>query len=203
MKDAIQEQLITMRKKQILDAAAKVFAENGYHPTTIKDIARAAGVADGTIYIYFENKMALLLGILDLMGQTLRQESDLSQPTGTDFRQFMRAYFSLPLMAFKADNFALFKVIISEIIVNQELKARYYEQILEPSIVMAEQYFQQWADQQPGRKVDISLLVRATSSLIMGLMVQYVMGDPVLQTRWGELPDFLTDMLLNGIASNQ
>src|SRR5215467_7095021 len=66
----IQELLITARRDQILDAATKVFAEKGFHPTTIKDIAREAGIADGTIYIYFENKTALMLGILDRMNET-------------------------------------------------------------------------------------------------------------------------------------
>ena len=45
--DPIQELLITTRRNQILDAATKVFAEKGFHPTTIKDIAREAGIADG------------------------------------------------------------------------------------------------------------------------------------------------------------
>jgi AcrR family transcriptional regulator len=35
MKDSIQEQLIAARRNQILDAATKVFAEKGFHPTTI------------------------------------------------------------------------------------------------------------------------------------------------------------------------
>jgi AcrR family transcriptional regulator len=59
--DPIQELLITARRNQILDAATKVFAEKGFHPTTIKDIAREAGIADGTIYNYFENKTATIL----------------------------------------------------------------------------------------------------------------------------------------------
>lgn len=49
MKDSIQEQLVAARKKQILDAATKVFAAKGFHSTTIKDIAREAGIAGGTI----------------------------------------------------------------------------------------------------------------------------------------------------------
>ena len=38
MKDSIQEQLIAARRNQILDAATKVFAEKGFHPTTIKGV---------------------------------------------------------------------------------------------------------------------------------------------------------------------
>src|SRR5436309_1359279 len=77
MKDSLQEQLIAARRIQILDAATKVFAEKGFHPTTIKDIAREAGIADGTIYNYFENKTALMLGILDLILENIMGDKTL------------------------------------------------------------------------------------------------------------------------------
>ena len=56
-------------KKQILlDAAVKTFARTGYHRTRVADIAREAGVADGTVYIYFENKEDILVSLFqDLM----------------------------------------------------------------------------------------------------------------------------------------
>ncbi len=45
--DPIQQQLIAARRKQILDAAVRVFADKGFHRATIRDIAQAAGIADG------------------------------------------------------------------------------------------------------------------------------------------------------------
>lgn len=47
--------------QRILKAAVKVFAENGYHESTISQIAREAGVADGTIYLYFKSKDDILV----------------------------------------------------------------------------------------------------------------------------------------------
>jgi len=63
--DPIQELVKKARRNQILDAATKVFAEKGYHLTTIKDIATEAGIADGTIYNYFEDKDAILAAICE------------------------------------------------------------------------------------------------------------------------------------------
>ena len=125
MKDSIQEQLIAARRNQILDAATKVFAEKGFHPATIKDIAREAGIADGTIYNYFENKTALMLGILDRMNESDRRDVDFSKFTEGDFRSFMKAYLRHRLMVLKANNFEVFKVVISEVLVNQELRELY------------------------------------------------------------------------------
>src|SRR2546423_664929 len=53
------------KRARILDAAIKVFAERGFHSATVAEIARAAGVADGTIYLYFKGKDDLLLRLFD------------------------------------------------------------------------------------------------------------------------------------------
>jgi len=47
----------------ILRAAAKVFARSGYFNAKVSDVAREAGVADGTVYLYFKNKDDLLMSI--------------------------------------------------------------------------------------------------------------------------------------------
>jgi TetR/AcrR family fatty acid metabolism transcriptional regulator len=61
----------------ILDAAIRVFAEKGFNAARISDVADAAGVADGTIYLYFKNKEDLLLSIfeekMDLLLAGLRE----------------------------------------------------------------------------------------------------------------------------------
>ena len=49
------------RRRAILDSAVRVFAENGFFAARIRDIASGAGVAEGTIYLYFEGKDDLLL----------------------------------------------------------------------------------------------------------------------------------------------
>jgi TetR/AcrR family transcriptional regulator, fatty acid metabolism regulator protein len=49
--------------RQIIDAAVIVIAENGYHQAQVSKIAKQAGVADGTIYLYFKNKEAILISL--------------------------------------------------------------------------------------------------------------------------------------------
>jgi TetR/AcrR family transcriptional regulator, fatty acid metabolism regulator protein len=50
-----------IRRRTILDSAVRVFAEHGFADARIRDIAAGAGVAEGTIYLYFEGKEDLLL----------------------------------------------------------------------------------------------------------------------------------------------
>lgn len=49
--------------RQIIDAAVIVIAENGYHQAQVSKIAKQAGVADGTIYLYFKNKEDILVSL--------------------------------------------------------------------------------------------------------------------------------------------
>jgi len=51
--------------KQIIDAAIIVIAENGYHQSQVSKIAKQAGVADGTIYLYFKNKEEILISVFE------------------------------------------------------------------------------------------------------------------------------------------
>ena len=53
----------TTKRERILRAAIDVFAQNGYFNAKVSDIAKAAGVADGTIYLYFDGKEDLLVNI--------------------------------------------------------------------------------------------------------------------------------------------
>ncbi len=53
------------KRAQIIEAAIEVFAQKGFQHARISDIARQAGVADGTIYIYFDNKDDILLSLFE------------------------------------------------------------------------------------------------------------------------------------------
>ena len=53
------------KHKGILQAATKVFAHNGFYNSKISEIAKEAGVADGTIYLYFKNKDNILISLFE------------------------------------------------------------------------------------------------------------------------------------------
>ena len=50
---------------RIIDAATKVFAKKGFYQSKISEIAKEAKIADGTIYIYFENKDDILISLFE------------------------------------------------------------------------------------------------------------------------------------------
>ena len=68
---------------QILEAAVKVFARQGFHQSTVAQIAKEAGVADGTIYLYFKNKDDILVQFFSFRAkqvfESFREEVDRAQ----------------------------------------------------------------------------------------------------------------------------
>lgn len=99
----ITEAHTNARRNQILDAAWECFAELGYNQTTMAAIAAAAGLSTGTLYLYFENKDALMMAIRARGQEMARQvivearaKSDTPLVALTDVGRAMLASFSEP-----------------------------------------------------------------------------------------------------------
>jgi TetR/AcrR family fatty acid metabolism transcriptional regulator len=76
---------VTDKREAILRAATSVFAEKGYFNSKVADIAKAAGVADGTVYLYFKNKDDVLHSIFDramaeFIAEGRRELSSIEKP---------------------------------------------------------------------------------------------------------------------------
>src|SRR5690242_4289039 len=113
-RDPIQEMLIAARRTQILDAATTVFAEKGFHRATIKDIARLAGIADGTIYTYFASKTEVLLAILHRLNETTEREQQFAESSEQNIRAFFQAYLH-QRMALLWPNAEVFRAVLPEV----------------------------------------------------------------------------------------
>src|SRR5690349_15921319 len=76
------------KRERILRAAVKVFAKNGFYATRVSDVAKAAGVADGTIYLYFKSKDELLVSLFEDRIEKLLSfmKDDLPTSTGAEER---------------------------------------------------------------------------------------------------------------------
>lgn len=196
--DPIQELVITARRKQILDAATQVFAEKGFHRATIKDIARVAGIADGTIYTYFASKTEVLLGILNRLNESSERVQHFAPESEQDLRSFFTSYLRRR-MTLLWPNAEIFQAVLPEMLANEELRQLYYQQILAPTFAVAERYFRIQDATEQVRAVDIPLTVRAIAGTLFGMLIFQLLGDEVIARRWEELPEILTTLLFDGL----
>src|SRR3954462_9035122 len=83
------------KRRQILDGASKVFMDLGFDGASMGEIARAAGVSKGTLYVYFTDKTRLLEAIVAremLEQQKVAFNFDPDREVPTTLREFGRAY---------------------------------------------------------------------------------------------------------------
>src|SRR5512143_1343287 len=89
------------KRERILSAAERIFARHGFFAAKVSDVAKEAGVADGTIYLYFKNKDDLLISLFERRMQqvndTLRAEIERVKTAGPvdQLRAFIKAYLQL------------------------------------------------------------------------------------------------------------
>lgn len=197
--DPIQAQLIDARRSQILEAATRVFASKGFHAATIRDIAREAGIADGTIYIYFKSKPDLLLGILHQLNESNSRQADLAQSLEGDVRSFFVRYVGHRLTVME-ENLPAFRALLPDILINAELRDRYLREIIEPSFRIAEPMLQQWVDTGAIRPVNVPLALRAVSGTFLGMLLLRMLGDTTVEKMWSQLPELLTQMIFDGLT---
>ncbi len=143
------------RIEQILDAAIRLFAEKGFHRTTTRDIAEAADVAEGTLYNYFANKDDLLFGIMQRLTESMTFDAMHTEALPTaDTREHFIALLQT-YRDFQYQNASILQALLSEILANTELRQRYYQQLLEPSILALEKDLAKHSQLGQIRSVDI------------------------------------------------
>lgn len=102
------KKLANDKYRKIIDGAIKVFSKKGFYNSKVSDVAKAAEVADGTIYLYFKNKDDLLISIFEhSMDYFFQQVKERLKTVSTPVEK-LKTFISLHLMlAQKNSNLAV------------------------------------------------------------------------------------------------
>jgi len=130
----------TERRQQLLEAARTLFAEKGYHETTVDDITRAADVAKGTFYLYFSEKREIYLEVIRSFLTLIKHFVDLvteQTPSPADYFDKVRSG-AVGLLETVQQNRQLARLAYRESLgVDEELTAllqRFYREIAEAEV---------------------------------------------------------------------
>jgi AcrR family transcriptional regulator len=122
------------KRRQILDGASKVFMDLGFDGASMGEIARAAGVSKGTLYVYFADKSRLFEAIVEekaIEQGKVAFNFDLDRDVATTLRDFGQAY--IQLLCRPGGGSAIRTVMaIAERM--PDVGRRYYEHVLEKTI---------------------------------------------------------------------
>jgi AcrR family transcriptional regulator len=100
------------RERGILDAATELFASAGFHATSTRKIAAAAGVSEGTVFHYFGSKNELMIGILDrFYNEVLNPRAAEILDTVMDTRGRLRAFALHHVSSLAADSALMMRLL--------------------------------------------------------------------------------------------
>lgn len=201
-RDGVRDLVVRARREQIVGAATRVFAEKGFRRATTREVAREAGVSEGTIYNYFEDKDALFMAILEKLNETERRAEDFEEGMAADFRGFLEGYLRRR-MTLIWENREVFRVVLSEMLVNAELRELYLSQVVEPTMRIAEENFRSRMKQGEVRETDAPLAMRSVAGAVLGVLVLGLLGDEEIGSRSEEVPDVLAGLLLDGLDASE
>jgi TetR/AcrR family transcriptional regulator, fatty acid metabolism regulator protein len=203
---ARRERQMAARLEQILDAAAHLFADRGFHRTTTKDIAEAADVAEGTLYNYFETKNDLLFAILARLSESELPQAGLvpgaaqpAQISAGDARQHFASLLDLR-REYVNENSVMLQAILSEVLANSELRERYASELLEPTLNGLEKELTLRIKLGQLYDMDVPATARVLTSLWIGLFILQLLEERQKQPDWDRLAEATMHMVFDGIA---
>jgi AcrR family transcriptional regulator len=194
-KDVLQE----FRTTEILGAARYEFATKGYTNATIDGIADRAGIAKGTVYLYFPSKTDLFVallrqGILELH-ENARREMDAAPDARGKLRAFLEAR-----LAYCCRNHEFLRIYYTEFVRMQARAADArpeFQDLYEQQARLLESVIHKGIQSGEFRDCDVRKVARLIYELVRCAVAQHVLewpGDPVERTT-----ELTLDLVLRGI----
>ncbi len=186
------------RREEILAAAATVFAEKGYATTTVREIARLADVAEGTLYNYFAGKREMLLAIVEATRP--RMEEALLESGAVKDRDSLIAMFERALNV-SEERLPFVRTLLTEAWVDDGFLHRFVAHRFNAVQEALQQLISERVAAGAFRPIEPQLGARLISGLFAGLMLPVLRGlePPPSPKERRALAIAAVDLLLDGV----
>ena len=169
-RESRKKELTARRREQILSAALEVFSKKGYAAATIPEIARAAGLAAGTIYLYFPGKRELFIKVIENLLVT-PLISILENESTENFPTTLKAALDNRLTFFQSGALSRLMLMMSEIQRDPELRAYINQKVLQPLFERVCRVYATQINSGIFRPMDPQILVRFISGMMIGMSI--------------------------------
>jgi len=189
------------RRCSILRAARAVFARQGYADTVVEDIATQAGIAKGTLYLYFPSKEQIYLAALLEQARQLDADSRTAMSAAATWRDKLGAYLQVRLSYFEAhqDFLRIYMTEFRGMCMQGKPLTSEFTQLMQQGEAQLAQMFAVAAARGEIRPVDPELAAATVTDLTRGLMERQLRswGRPV----GPEDAAFALDVLCRALAT--
>jgi AcrR family transcriptional regulator len=193
------------RPQQILEAAFRIFGSRGVHQATLDDVARAAGITKGTIYLYFPSKAALFSAMLKARVNALLPPLEVAdgRPTPNTRHQFLtlaqRLYRFFQSPAF----LAMYRTMVGEAPQYPEAAALLYREGILPANRRLAEVIRCGIRTGEFRDVDPLIAARAFAGMFQVFAVSQGLlgGQQIFPIPDGKIVRTVTDIFFRGLLA--
>jgi AcrR family transcriptional regulator len=204
-KKSRKKEITEKRQRQILNAALDVFTKKGYGAATMPEIAQKAGVAAGTIYLYYPSKRELFVAVIKNFIITTPLLNLLSQMPKGDLPTILKNIIKDRFDLIKNPSTQRVPLIMSEVQRDPELKALWLKDFLQPLLRQIEMLVRMMGTTGKFRRYQPEVLVRVMGGLFMGfLLLRIVEGDtsPLKKLDQEKVAEDIVNFILHGLLNN-
>jgi len=188
-------------RTKILKAALQLFAKRGYEGTTTKDLAKSAGVAEGTLFRHFSNKKAILVevataGWVDILTDLLTELSEMGSYKAVS--QVMRRR-----MLNMQQNKNLMQVCFIEAQYHPELRESIQSEVISKMTDVAEAFFETAMEKGIYRPMNPKIVARVFLGIfaIAGFSEDTIMNPDASPQAMQEMAEGISDIFLRGVLN--
>ncbi len=200
-----KKKITEKRQKQIQNAALDVFTKKGYGAATMPEIAQKAGVAAGTIYLYYPSKRELFVAVVKSLIITTPLLNLLSQMPKGDLPAILKSIIKDRFDLLSNPSFQRLPLIMSEIQRDPELKALWLKDFLRPMLNQVEMMVRMMRTTGKFHQYQPEVIVRVIGGLIIGfLLLRLAEGDtsPLKKLDQDKVAEDIAGFMLHGLLNN-
>ena len=190
-------------RERILKAALRLFAKRGFEATTTRDLAEAAGVAEGTLFRHFPTKKAILIevatqGWVDLLTDLLTALSEMGSYRA--IAQVMRKR-----MLHLHENADIMRVCFMEAQFHPDLRERIQREVIDKMTDVTEAFFETAMEQGVYRQMNPKTVARVFLGMfaVAGFSQDTILSPNASPSQMQEMAEEMADIFLNGVLVHQ
>lgn len=195
------------REEEILEAAVKIFSEKGYSAATTSEIAKEAGIAEGTIFRYFKTKKDILnkvmIKLTEILGEkliTTRLAKIFEDNKHNNTKEVLKIILKDRLII-ALTYWDMLKVVITEMQFHEDLREAFIKNIVTKGISVLNQYFKEGIEKGEFREVDSKVVIRSLVGMMGMYIIQKQLLPEIIEINDDEQLDIMIDLFLNGLSN--
>ncbi|GGB51917.1 TetR family transcriptional regulator [Lentibacillus populi] len=179
-----QTEKMTSKQIKILEAAIELIAEKGYSATSTSEIAKRAGVAEGTIFRHYRTKKDLLLSIvnpviINFMAPVFAEKfvDQVFHESHTSFEDFLYLFIK-NRFEFVQSNVPLIKIVIQELAFHPEIQAAFKKASLEKVFPAIDQTLNVYKEKNQLKNIPNDSIMRMIAPTVIGFLLTRFIIQP-------------------------